>query len=74
MLSGYIISFRLRQRPWAFEESVVRCLRRCEADWQEALELLQNAEVLNEYTDVPEMYEIISGSHRADGVVQAARF
>ena len=58
------------QRPWAFEESVVRCLRRCEADWQEALELLQNAEVLNEYTDVPEMYEMISNMPDGDEILK----
>ena len=48
------------QRQWAFEESIVRGIRRCEGDWQEALEGLIRVEVLNEFTDVPEMYEIIS--------------
>ena len=47
------------QRQWAFEESIVRGIRRCEGDWQEALEGLIRVEVLNEFTDVPEMYEII---------------
>ena len=59
------------QRPWAFEESIVRCIRRCEGDWQEAFEGLIRVEVLNEYTDVPEMYEIIS--KMPDGNTRSSR-
>ena len=58
------------QRQWAFEESIVRGIRRCEGDWQEALEGLIRVEVLNEYTDVPEMYEIISKMPDGDEILK----
>ena len=48
----------------------VRGIRRCEGDWQEALEGLIRVEVLNEFTDVPEMYEIISKMPDGDEILK----
>ena len=47
-------------RPWLFEEAVARCIWRCKGDWSKALLELQQRGIVNELTDVPELYEIIS--------------
>ena len=44
----------------SFERSEARCVARCEGDWQKACGELQRRGVLDEYSGVPEMHEIIS--------------
>ena len=48
------------ERPWQFELAIVRGIRRCDGDWQRALLELQQRDIVNELTDVPELYEIVS--------------